>query len=215
MRSGPLGWILELGFENADAGEIAVAFGEIEAVANDEAIGDLEAHEVGLELDFTPADFVEEYAGADAGGVLLFDEIDDDGEGFAGIQNVIDQQHVAVGDIEREIIEEPRFPVRFGVVAVTGDADAIESDGVGDLPQEIGREENGAVDDGDDRDLFLAVDGGDISPEFLQATLDRRLAYEDGFEIFGLDGCRLRFGHREGVKLSGPRRQQLPCITSG
>jgi hypothetical protein len=63
----PLGWVLQVGFEDADAGEVAIAFGEIEAVADDKLVGDLEAHEVGLELDLAASTFVEEHAGAEAG----------------------------------------------------------------------------------------------------------------------------------------------------
>jgi hypothetical protein len=63
----PLGWVLQVGFEDADTGEVAVALGEIEAVADDKLVGDLESHEVGLELDLAASAFVEEHAGAEAG----------------------------------------------------------------------------------------------------------------------------------------------------
>jgi hypothetical protein len=63
----PLGRVLQVGFEDADAGEVAIALGEIEAVADDKLVGDLEAHEVGLELDLAASAFVEEHTGAEVG----------------------------------------------------------------------------------------------------------------------------------------------------
>lgn len=199
--SGPLGGILEGGLEDSDAGEVAVAFGEIEAVADDELVGDFEADEIGGEVDFAAAFFVEEDAGADAGGLQFFDDVDDDGEGFSGVEDVVDEEDVAVSEIEREAVEELRFAVGFGVVAVAGDADAIEADGVRNLAEEVGGEEDGAVDDGDDGDLFLAVDGRDLGAEFLEAVLDGGLRHEDGFEV-GVSGTENGFGHgKRGVGL--------------
>ncbi len=185
---------MEGGLEDADAGEVAVAFGEIEAVADDEFVGDFEADEVGGEVDFAAAFFIEEDAGADAGGFQFLDDVHDDGEGFAGVEDVVDEEDVAVGEIEREAVEELRFAVGFGVVAVAGDADAIEADGVGNLAEEVGGEEDGAVDDGDDGDLFLAVNGGDFGAELLEPAFDGGFRYEDVFEV-GVGGTEKGFGH--------------------
>lgn len=198
-------------FKDADGGEVAVTFGEIETVTDDETVGDLKPHEVGFELNFTPAFFVEEDAGAHAGGILFFDQIDDDRESFPGVEDVVDEEDVAASDIEREAVKEVRFAARPGVVAVAGDADAVEPDGIGDLTKQIGGEEDGAVDDRDDSDLFFAVGRGDVGAQFFKATFDRSLAHEDSLEIVGLSGGRLRSAHRVGVKELGRWWQLLPC----
>lgn len=187
-RSGPLGGVLEIGFEDADAGEVAVAFGEIETVADDEFIGDGETHEVGLEFDLATTTFIEEHASADAGGVEFLDHGDDGGDGFAGVEDVVDEEDVAVGDVEAEAAEDLGLADGAGLVAVAGDADTVEADGVRNFAEEVGGEEDGPVNEGDDGDFLLAVGGGDEGAELANAFLEVGFGDEDGFEGGGNGG---------------------------
>ena len=180
-------------------GQIAVALSIVDAVADDEFIGDFEAHEVGHELDFAAAAFVEQYAGVKAGGVELLEHRDDDRKGFAGVEDVIDQQDVTVADIKGEILEDLGKALGTRVVAVAGDSNAIEADGIGDSAEEVGGEKNRAVDDRDDGDLLVAVGGSQFGTQFFDAFFDVFFGDKDGFEIgvereiFGLGHAWTRF----------------------
>jgi hypothetical protein len=55
---------LQLGLEDADAGQVPVALGEIQAVADDELVGNLEADEIRLERHLAAALLVEQHADA-------------------------------------------------------------------------------------------------------------------------------------------------------
>ena len=193
---------MEVGLEDADAREVAVAFGEIEAVADGEFVGDFEADEIGLELDLAASAFVEEHACVEAGGVELLQHVGDGGEGFPGVENVVDEQHVAVGDVEGEALEQLGLADGLGVVAIAGDADAIETDGVGNLAQQVGSEEDGAVNDGNYGDFLVAVGGGDLGTEFFDALFDVFFGDEHGFEI-GVQGEIFGLGHWWARLMSG------------
>ena len=60
-RTTPLRRRFDAGrIKHADTREVAVAFGEIEAVADDELIGNFEADEISFELDLAAPDFIEQ-----------------------------------------------------------------------------------------------------------------------------------------------------------
>jgi excinuclease ABC subunit B len=118
-RLRPLRRVLVLGLEHPDARQVAVAFREIEPVAHDEGVGNGEADEVGLERHLAPPALVEQHAHLDAGGILLADQVHDERQGLAGVEDVVDQEDVAVGKIEREILQELGSRVRARRVAVT------------------------------------------------------------------------------------------------
>ena len=85
-------------------GEVAVTLGEIESVADDELVGNFEADKIGLEGDLTAAFFVEQYTHPETGGTHAAHHASDEGKGFSGIQNIVDNQDVAVGHIEGEAV---------------------------------------------------------------------------------------------------------------
>jgi hypothetical protein len=64
---------------------------------------------------------------------------------------------VATRDVQGEAVDQLGRAQRFRRGAVAGCAHAVEPDGVVDGPQQIGGEQQGAVHDGDDRDLVVAV----------------------------------------------------------
>ena len=84
---------MEVGLEDADAREVAVAFGEIEAVADDELIGNFEADEISFELDLAAPDFIEQDAGAQARGMQFVHKAGNERHGFSGVGEASHGQH--------------------------------------------------------------------------------------------------------------------------
>ena len=174
---------MELCLQNSDTGEVSVALGEIQAVADDELVRDLETDEVGLELHFAARFLVEQHTAAEARGFQLPSELGDERQGFAGIEDVVDDQHVAVFDVQREIGDDLRCADGLRFVAVARDANAVEAHGIVDFAHQIGGEHHGAVDERNDREFAVAIDGLDLPGESAHASLDLVFGVEDGFEI--------------------------------
>ena len=175
---------LEFGFEHADARQIAVAFGEIQSVTDNEFVRDFEADEIRLELDLATGLFIEEDAAPQAGGPQLFGDFENPRESFSSVEDVIDDQNVTIGDIERKIGEDLRRADGFRFCAVAGNADTIETHGIVDFTHEIGGEHDRAVDQGDDGELTAAVEALDITSELVNAPFDLFLGVEDRGEIW-------------------------------
>jgi len=84
-----------VGVEGDDVGEVSVKAVVVEAVSDDEFIGDIESGEFAGDLGGSPGVFVEEDAGADGGGGLFFDGVADELEGLAGVEDVVDEDDMA------------------------------------------------------------------------------------------------------------------------
>jgi len=90
---------------------------------------------------------------------------------------------VAVGHIEGEAVDQFRRAVGLGGAAVTGGADAVETDGIVDFAEQVGGEEDGTVHDRDDGDFLVAVDALELATERFYAAADLRLGHKNALEI--------------------------------
>src|SRR6185437_15676021 len=76
-----------------DEGEVPVTLGPVEAVADHEAILDGEAEVVDGDLDLGARRFVEQGADLEARRVAGVEELEEVGDGEAGVDDVLDEQH--------------------------------------------------------------------------------------------------------------------------
>ena len=90
----------------------------------------LEADEVGLKWHLAAALLVEQHADAHAGRPQPADHRGDEGEGFPGVEDIVHDQDMAAGNIQREAVDQLGGALRLGGAAVAGGADAVEADGV-------------------------------------------------------------------------------------
>ena len=163
-------WVLQLRLKDADAGELAVAFGEVEPVANDELIGDMEADEIGAYAGFPAALLLQQDAKADGGRIQLLDLVDDPLASVAGIEDIVDDENVGPFQVEPQHINDLWLLDWTGVITVAGDAHAIQPHRNTDMAEEVRREEDRPVDDGDDGDFIgIRVGLGDLIPQHLDA----------------------------------------------
>lgn len=153
-----------MGFQDADAREVAVALGEIQTVAYDKLVGNLEAYQVGFKLNFATTSFIEEHASPYTGGVHFLDHGNKHGQRFSRIENIVDEQDVSVCEIQRKVAENLWFPNRAGFVSVAGYANAVESSWVFDLANEISGEKNSPVNHGNDRNFLFPIELSDFEP---------------------------------------------------
>ena len=166
---------MQFGAEDADARQIAVPFGEIEAIADDVVVGNREADEVGRDFGLAAVLFVEQHAGVQRGGLLGAQDARDFREGVAGVQYVVYEQDVLLRQVEADLVNDFRLGDGFILLLIRRDADAVEADVGVELAQQVGGKHDGAVGDadgGDFLDAHFAVKGGDLAPEFDNAAAD-------------------------------------------
>ncbi len=169
----------ELGAEDADEGEVAVALSVVEAVADDELVGDDKANVVGGDRLDAAFGFVEEDADFDFAGLEFAEAGQDAGEGLAGVKDVVDEKNVAARDVQAEFLGENEF-AGFGAGAVAGDADEVQAEWEGEAAEKIGEENNGAVEEGDDDEVAPGEVALDFGGERFDAAGKFFLRNEDG-----------------------------------
>ena len=89
---------VDLGAQDAHEAQVAVALAVVEPVADDELVGDLEAHVVHRDVDQPPRGLVEQRADPERGRALAAQVADEVVERQAGVDDVLDEQDVLVGD---------------------------------------------------------------------------------------------------------------------
>ncbi len=108
----------------------------VEAVADDELVGDLEAGPVDLDGD-VGLFLLQEDADFDVGGAEFLEPRDDAGEGGAGVEDVVDDEDVAATVGVAEGLEAAQLAGAFGA-GVAGEADAVDLAVEIDGAQEVG-----------------------------------------------------------------------------
>src|SRR5690606_9653642 len=124
--------------------------GEVQTIAHDESVRNNEADKIGFESHFAPALFVEQHADLEALGLEFADHAGDQCQGFPRVQNIVDEEDVAIGDVQGQAVHELRCADRLRLVAVTRDTDTIEAGRVLDFAQKVSGEQNCAVDNRND-----------------------------------------------------------------
>src|SRR5579862_4409061 len=92
--------------DHADERQIPVALGEVEPVADDEAVLDREPEVVDLHRHARPGGLVEERADPDAPRLPRAKQVHQVRDGQARVDDVLDQQDVLVIDGAREVLRD-------------------------------------------------------------------------------------------------------------
>ena len=89
---------VDLGTEDAHEAQVAVALAVVEAVADDELVGDLKPDVVDRDVDQPPRGLVEQRADPERGRALAAQVAEQVVERQPGVDDVLDEQDVLVGD---------------------------------------------------------------------------------------------------------------------
>ena len=111
---------VHLGAQNAHEAQVPVSLPVVEAVADHELVGDLEADVVHRDVDEPARRLVEQRADPERGRVLAAQVPDEVVEGEAGVDDVLDQQDVLVGDARGQVLDDPDQARRLGLRAAVG-----------------------------------------------------------------------------------------------
>jgi hypothetical protein len=99
-------------------GEVAIALGVVDAVADDEPVGDLEAEPFGFDFGLTAAGLGEQGADFHAARVARLEDFENVLKCMSGIDNIFDNQNVPTGDLAAQVLENADFPARFRGISI-------------------------------------------------------------------------------------------------
>ena len=169
-----------LGADDGHVGQVAVLLEQVQAVAEDELVGDLLADVVGVDVDLSSGGLVQECAGLDASGTLGLDVIHQELQGIAGVNDILDDQDVAVGHVGTvEVDLHLDVAIGLGAVAVGIGADELHlADGVQLLGQVDG-EHDGALQNADDDQVLVGVVTVDLLAEAGHDLIDLFLSDQE------------------------------------
>src|SRR3954462_9020984 len=85
---------VDLGLQGADVGQVPVALGVVQAVADDELVRDVEADVAHRDLDLDRVGFAQQRADLEAGRLPAAEVLQQPGQGEAGVDDVLEHQHV-------------------------------------------------------------------------------------------------------------------------
>ena len=93
----------EIGVQDPDVGQVAVPLGEVEPVADHEAIRDLEADVADGHVDLAPLRLGQERADLERRGLARAEGAAQVGERQPRVDDVLDDQHVPARDVDLEV----------------------------------------------------------------------------------------------------------------
>jgi hypothetical protein len=152
--------------------QIPVALADVEAIPDEELVGDREANVPDGEiLHEPPVRPVEQGHDGERGRAAQRQGLAEVVQGEARVDHVLDDQDVAVGELLVQVLQEPdpRVAARVGVGAVTRELDEVERVGDRDRPREVGDEDDARLERRDEQRLTALVVVGDLAAELADA----------------------------------------------
>jgi hypothetical protein len=190
----------------ADVGEVAVAFGVIHAVADDEEVGDGEADVIGLDFFEAAGGLVEESGDSQGLGVVLEEDLAQVRQCKTGVEDVFNDEDVFAFDGLVEILDEFDCSGRALAFAVAGDGDEVECGVDLNVAREVGEKRGGAFEDSDHDELFTCEVVGDLRAHFGDALGDLLAGVED-LKVLICDGS-----HAEEYRLLSGAGRKGSCV---
>src|SRR4051794_5265077 len=169
----------QLGVKYADVRQVPVPLGEVEAVADHEAVRDLEADVADGHVDLAPVRLGEEGADLEARRLAGLEVSHQIGERETGVDDVLDHQDVAPLDVDVEVLEDADDARRVGLRAVARDRHEVDLAGDRQRAHQVSHEEDGALEDADQQQVTPGVVGGDLFTELEHARPQAILVDED------------------------------------
>ena len=172
---------------DADVRQMAVLFGVVGTVADDEDIADREADEIDRDLHLPPLRLVEQSTCPEVPDPALAQLRGGVGDRPAGIDNVVDEQYRAPGEAGRDLTEKPDRAAalfRGAVAAQPYELDLGAGARMTERAGEVGDKHPGALEQAND-DKIRREPAGDLRRERLDPGGDLRRAEQNAYPAQG------------------------------
>src|SRR5262245_50970156 len=163
--------------EGGDVGQVAVKPVVVEAVADNEHVGNRESHVIDGDVYLTPAALVEKHARPHASGPARLEHPLQRVERQTRVDDVVDNEDLTVGDVDREVEDEAHRARGGRGRAIAGGAHEVEGGVEREVTHEIGDERDRALENPDQDGCGPHVVAGDRGPELGYAR--GKLAFRD------------------------------------
>ena len=157
-----------------EVGKVAVALVQIEAVADEELVGDGEADVADRQVFDEPAvRAVEERRGGQGSGLSQRQCLAELVDGEPGVDDVLDDQDVPAGDLGVEVLEQAdaRMAALIGAGCVARQLEEVEAGRDAQRAGEVGDEDDARLQRGNEKRLEPFVVARDVTPELADARL--------------------------------------------
>src|SRR5262245_7802447 len=190
--------------EHADVRQIAVSLGEIEAVADHEAVRDLEADVAHVHLDLAALGLRHERAHLQARRLARLEVPHEVREREARVDDVLDDEHVTVLDVDVEVLEDAHHARGVSGCSVARNGHEVDFARHRYRPHQVGHEEDRALEHADEQKLLAGVVGRDLGAQLADPRLERVLVDED------LPDRLLELGVAHALTASTPGASRMP-----
>src|SRR3990172_1624063 len=184
--SGLLTLLLRLAYqlfpEHTHEGKVPVALGEVEAVADHEAVGNLEADVAAVDVALAPLRLGHERAHVERGRLARLERAQEVREREARVDDILDDEDVPSLDRDVEVLENAHDARGVDPGAVARHGHEVDLAGDVDRAHEVGHEEDGALEHADEEEVAAAVVPADLGAELGDPRLERRLVDQDLFD---------------------------------
>jgi hypothetical protein len=169
LSEGPDGEV-----EQPQVGQLPVALVQVEAVADEELVGDDEADVAHRQVvDEPPVGPVEQRDGGDRRGLAQLERPPQVVEREPGVDHVLDDEDVAVADVEVEVFEDADLVVTAHPrAAVAGKLDEVEAVHDRKRAREVGEEDEARLQRADEQRLEALVVVRDLGTQLVDAGGD-------------------------------------------
>ena len=157
--------------QRADVAESAALLVVVEAVADDEVVGDLEGRIADVERRLQLVGLDEEGADADGGGMAGAYLLDHAPHGAPRVDDVLDDDDVAAREVLVDAHHLLDLTCRRGAL-IGGQLDEGDLAGDGDAAHQVGREDEGAVEDGQQQRVAALEVVADLPAQLADAPED-------------------------------------------
>jgi len=200
------------GPQHCDSRVIAIQAVVIKAVTDDEFIRDIEAHVFNFHRQLGFARFAKQHACPEARGLLFVDEINERVQRLAAVQDVINQQHMAIREFVRQRalhLHAFAFHARARIARHRNQFDAQLD---GHLADEVGDENHRTCHHGDDDDVRLLPRWccRDVSLQVL-GYLHAKFVHALGDAVFFDECCREVVGECHGPSVANLTHARESC----
>jgi len=151
--------------QDPDVRQVPVVVVVVEPVSDHELVGDREAAVVRLDRNFLATDLAEQDRRADAPRTPILHPLDERGEGVAGVEDVVEQEHVAPRDLGGERLVDHQRPGAGRGPLVAARLQERHAEGQLDPANQVGEEDQAAGEDSHDRERLARVIRLDLATE--------------------------------------------------
>ena len=165
--------------EGRNIRQVAIHLIVVQAIADNEPVGDIETDVVGTGGKLAAARFGQERTKPQGSRVALGQPSEQKGRGAARVDDVLYQNDILSLDVILQVLVQRQRPHRRRGSAVAGNRQEIDGQGKGQLPDQVGMEYRSSLEDADKVRFPAPVIGFDSAGHFRDTLPDLGLVYEN------------------------------------